>query len=217
MRLLLQPTGSAPATEIDVPPGTRAQDVRTALSRLTGDPRWSAPGARLAAGSVAVDDAHPCGRYPFLAGAELRLSRGPTPRDEAALHARFHVAVVAGPDCGALAGVAPGLVVGRGAGPAGSAHLRVEDPALSREHLRLTARSGHLLVRDLRTSNGTLVTRADRRGVPREPSTGGAHPRPRLPAYKREPQPGARRQAQMEAEAPRARAGAEDGHHVTRT
>lgn len=179
VRLLLQPTGSAPATEIDVPPGTRAQDVRAALSRLTGDPRWSTPGARLAAGSVAVDDAHPCGRYPFLAGAELRLSRGPTPPDEAALHARFHVAVVAGPDCGALAGVAPGLVVGRGAGPAGSAHLRVEDPALSREHLRLTARSGHLLVRDLRTSNGTLVTRADRRGVPREPSTGGVHPRPR--------------------------------------
>ncbi|WP_258726376.1 FtsK/SpoIIIE domain-containing protein [Cellulomonas sp. NS3] len=179
MRLLLQPTGSAPAAEVDVPPGTRAQDVRTALSRLTGDPRWSTPGARLAAGAVAVDDEHPCGRYPLLAGAELRLRRGPTPPDEAALHARFHVAVVAGPDCGALAAVAPGLVVGRGAATVGGTHLRVEDPELSREHLGLTARRRHVLVRDLRTSNGTLVARADRRGTPREPLTGGEHPRPR--------------------------------------
>lgn len=177
VRLLLQPTASAPPTEVDVPPGTRAQDVRTALSRLTGDPRWSAPGARLAAGAVAVDDEHPCGRYPLLAGAELRLTRGPTPRDESALHARFHVAVVAGPDCGALVGVAPVLVVGRGAAPVGATHLHLEDPALSREHLRLTARRRHVLARDLRTSNGTLLARADRRGVPREPpTTGGEDP-----------------------------------------
>ncbi|MBB2922867.1 FtsK/SpoIIIE domain-containing protein [Cellulomonas cellasea] len=174
MRLLLQPTGSAPATEVDVPPGTRARDLRTGLGRLTGDPRWSAPGARLAAGPVAVDDEHPCGRYPLLAGAELRLSRGPTPPDVTALHARFHVAVLAGPDCGALAAVAPELVVGRAAGPAGGASLRVEDPALSRAHVRLLARRRHVLARDLRTSNGTLVARADRRGVPREHLAVGA-------------------------------------------
>lgn len=164
VRLLLQTTRSAPATEVDVEPGVRARDVRTGLSRLTGDPRWSAPGARLAAGPRALDDEHPCGTYPLLAGAELRLSRGPTPPDETALLAPFHLAVVAGPDCGALVGLGAELVVGRG--PDGPGRLRVADPTLSRDHVRLHARRGHVLARDLRTSNGTVLARADRRGAP---------------------------------------------------
>ncbi|WP_171203532.1 FHA domain-containing protein, partial [Pseudokineococcus marinus] len=66
----------------------------------------------------------------------------------------LHLHVVAGPDAGLVVPLPPGRhVLGRGAG----ADVRLDDPRLSRRHLRLDVDRRGALVTDLGSANGTLV------------------------------------------------------------
>jgi transcriptional regulator with GAF, ATPase, and Fis domain len=73
---------------------------------------------------------------------------------EALLLRRARLAVVKGPDKGAqLLAELPRVLVGSG----GECHLRLTDPAVSRQHLELTATERGYLVRDLGSTNGTTA------------------------------------------------------------
>lgn len=158
------------ATDVEVAAGARLGDLRANLARITGHRGWAASGARLAVDDIAVDDEHPCGQPPLLAGARLRIGRGPRSPDDDALDARRHLAVVEGPDCGALLAVAGTLLVGRWAPepPPGSRrsalgaaeddrHLALRDPSMSERHVELTLRRGEVAVRDVGSMNGTRL------------------------------------------------------------
>ncbi|HEX7806179.1 MAG TPA: hypothetical protein VF413_08445, partial [Cellulomonas sp.] len=69
-------TAALVATDVEVPPDARLGDLREDFARITGHQGWTTPGARLAVDHVAVDDEHPCGQPPLLAGALLRIGRG---------------------------------------------------------------------------------------------------------------------------------------------
>ena len=80
----------------------------------------------------------------------------------AALAARRHLAVTAGPDAGWVHPLdGPRVVVGRDP----SCDLTVHDVRLSRRHLEARLRRGTVEVRDLGSANGTLVRPAGARGV----------------------------------------------------
>lgn len=69
-----------------------------------------------------------------------------------ALRTPTHLAVIAGPDTGWVAGLdGRGVVVGRG----NEADLRLVDDLISRRHLRVRHRAGSVQVRDLDSANGT--------------------------------------------------------------
>lgn len=173
------------ATDVEVPPGARLGDLREDLARITGHRGWTAPGARLAVDHIAVDDEHPCGQPPLLAGARLRIGRGARPADDDAVDARRHLAVIEGPDCGALRAVDGSLVVGRSAAamsgaparrtatlrpPArpGGRRLDLRDQSMSERHVELTLRRGEVAVRDVGSTNGTRLMRhrGSRRAAP---------------------------------------------------
>ncbi|HEY5553479.1 MAG TPA: FHA domain-containing protein, partial [Cellulomonas sp.] len=169
------PSSAPVAIDVEVPVGVRLGDLREDLARITGHPGWVAPGARLAVDHVAVDDEHPCGQPPLLAGARLRIGRGARPDDDVAIDAHRHLAVVEGPDCGALRAVDGTLVVGR-SGPAtpgtpgtparqrppalpGARRLALRDRAMSERHVELVLRRGEVAVRDAGSTNGTRLVR----------------------------------------------------------
>ncbi|WP_434080353.1 FtsX-like permease family protein [Sanguibacter sp. Z1732] len=73
-------------------------------------------------------------------------------RVRGAMRTHVHIAVIAGPDAGWVAGLdSRGIIVGRGA----DAGLRLCDAHLSRNHLHLRHRSGRIQVRDLDSANGS--------------------------------------------------------------
>ena len=191
MRITLLTPGQATttdalvATDVEVPSGARLGDLREDLARITGHRGWTTPGARLAVDHIAVDDEHPCGQPPLLAGARLRIGRGARPADDDAIDARRHLAVVEGPDCGALRAVEGSLVVGRSAAtrsgtsarrtaalrpPArpGGRRLDLRDQSMSERHVELTLRRGEVAVRDVGSTNGTRLMRhhGSRRAAP---------------------------------------------------
>jgi S-DNA-T family DNA segregation ATPase FtsK/SpoIIIE len=103
----------------------------------------------------------------------LRVGRGPHGGDETALRARLHLAVVAGPDCGALAALDGDLVMGRRTGPDGpegptgpGVGLAIDDPAVSRQHVLVHPGPRGARARDLGTLNGTVLVRRGRDGAP---------------------------------------------------
>jgi len=172
------PDGGAPRLQ-DLEPqlaaclGARAvptEDVAgaRALPAEAGRRWWCAgspvpPGARL-------------GAPPLVQGAVLvrrrahgsSPARGPgvPPRPRAVLH--LHV--VAGPDAGAVVPLPPGPhVVGRGA----AADVRLDDPRLSRRHVRLDVDRRGAVVTDLGTTNGTRLDGEPLRG-PGAPAGAGA-------------------------------------------
>ncbi len=100
---------------------------------------------------VATADALPEGTRE-LAGA-LLSGLDPTPPDEPTL------LVLEGSAAGRRFAVGEGLVVGRGR----SADVAVEDPLVSRRHLRLEPRDGAFLAIELASKNGLLVNGARRR------------------------------------------------------
>ena len=172
------PSSAPVAIDVEVPVGVRLGDLREDLARITGHPGWNTPGARLAVDHVAVDDEHPCGQPPLLAGARLRIGRGARPADDVAIDAHRHLAVVEGPDCGALRAVDGTLVVGR-SGPAtpgtpgaparqrppalpGARRLALRDRAMSERHVELVLRRGEVAVRDAGSTNGTRLVRRRR-------------------------------------------------------
>jgi DNA segregation ATPase FtsK/SpoIIIE, S-DNA-T family len=68
--------------------------------------------------------------------------------------APFELRVVGGPVAGTTVGLAPGEhLIGRGSG----ATVRLDDPSISRAHVRLTVQPGEVVVTDAGSSNGTLL------------------------------------------------------------
>ncbi|WP_199824735.1 FtsK/SpoIIIE domain-containing protein [Cellulomonas timonensis] len=182
MRLTLHspdPAGHAGWHVLDVviDEGARLGELRPHLARITGHAGW-AGSQRLAVGPQPVDDAHPCGSPPLVAGAVLRLGRGRLAADEAALRAT-HLAVLSGPDCGQLLAVAHATIVGRRGSDdcpdAGSAtradgapedpwrHV-LADPMLSARHVELRPHRRGARARDLGSANGTTLHRGRCRG-----------------------------------------------------
>jgi S-DNA-T family DNA segregation ATPase FtsK/SpoIIIE len=150
------PTGDAEAT-----PGATLAECRAALGDLLG-PAAAGP---LVADGVPLADAQVAGIAPWRpgshvapapsAGSAAEPTASPGSAAERAAHAPWHLAVVTGPDAGAVAAPGPGgLLVGRS--PA--ADLRLTDRAVSRRHLTL---SGRLVARDT-SANGTRVLRRGR-------------------------------------------------------
>ncbi len=102
-----------------------------------------------ASGSRALDDEDPVGAVGLAIGSVLRWS----PVEVAS--AEWEVAVVGGPDAGRVFPLpADGGVLGRGQ----AADLVVDDPFVSRQHVRLVPGSEGVAVEDLGSANGTLVS-----------------------------------------------------------
>ena len=103
-------------------------------------------------GPVRLSPEHPAGRPPVVDFARLTLAPGPDARPRPGVH----LAVVSGPDAGAVATVSGGLTIGRGA----NADLRLTDPAASDMHVRFDRSRVH----DAGSTNGTKLGGARVRG-----------------------------------------------------
>ena len=133
-RVAMMSAATAPSDEPAVSGGDASH---TAWSPATDGPAADGPAA----------DGPAFGRGPVGAA---HLARG-------ALHTGAHLAVVTGPDTGWVIGLAGrGVVLGRGMG----ADLRLQDPSISRHHLRVRTRGVRIQARDLNSVNGTRWRRA---------------------------------------------------------
>jgi S-DNA-T family DNA segregation ATPase FtsK/SpoIIIE len=103
-------------------------------------------------GPVRLMPDHAAGLAPLVAFARLTRTPGPDARPRPGAH----LAVVGGPDAGAIATVSEGLSIGRGA----QATLRLTDVAVSADHARLAGSRVH----DGGSRNGTRVGGARVRG-----------------------------------------------------
>ncbi len=83
-----------------------------------------------------------------------RVTASPAPRDEAQ---RIYLMAIAGSNVGVVHKVAGTRAV---LGRAASAQIRVEDDGISREHAEIVIENGHVIVRDLSSTNGTFVNGA---------------------------------------------------------
>ena len=155
MRLTLAGAPGSPDVDLVVPDDARLGDLRARLAAATGRPELAERSTVLAVDETILDDDQLTGQVPLLAGTVLRVGAGPADLARAALRAPWHLAVVAGPDCGALVAVGA-VVVGRGEG------LAIDDVGISRRHLALSLGRSGPLARDLGSSNGTVLLRAGR-------------------------------------------------------
>lgn len=165
--------------DLEVTPGATLRECRPALDALLGP----SAGADLSVAGHALAPEQVAGVPPWLPGSHVDVGpagpAGPNSVDPAVVAAsvaaaRWHVAVVAGPDAGAVAAPGPDgrLVVGRGSDGAG--RLALTDPAVSRAHAVLLARGRRVVVRDAGSANRTWrrsgpSTRAPRRPTRRAP------------------------------------------------
>jgi S-DNA-T family DNA segregation ATPase FtsK/SpoIIIE len=152
------PGASAHARDVDVPEGARLGDLRRSLAVLTGIAEIATPRSPLAVGALAVGEDQLCGQEPLEVGSVLAVGPPRPDPTSTALRAVWHLAVVSGPDAGALLAVEGVVVVGR----ASTADLRVDDPLVSRQHLSVRPRGDRLQVRDDGSGNGTARQRRDR-------------------------------------------------------
>lgn len=165
MRILVQdPSAPVPSPgttrDVDVDAGTAAGTLRRHLALLTGDVRWAASTARLVVDGTVLDDGHPAGVPPLVAGARTSLHRTGDDAVVAAARADRHVAVVAGPDAGHVRALTAGTRVtttGPGAAPGPGTWL-LADEALAgvRVEVRRAARTTWVRVLGAR---GRLVDR----------------------------------------------------------
>jgi S-DNA-T family DNA segregation ATPase FtsK/SpoIIIE len=153
LRLTLLPARD-PRSALDLrlraPSGSTVDDARPAL--LQHFPGVD-PSARLSIDGHALSGSAPLGVPPLLDGVRLVAHQGiaPPPRPPAGL---LELHVVAGPDAGHVLPLRPGQhLVGRTPGCA----LTVDDADLSRAHLVLDVSPAGLRLRDLGSTNGTLV------------------------------------------------------------
>ena len=168
-------------TDVEVEVGTALSALRPALARVTGYAGWASAGVRAAVADVVLDEHHVVGQPPLVEGCVLRAGPGSRTDAELAVRADWHVAVVAGPDCGGLAAVPAGRTVtvhASGVDRVGDPHLAVGDAALPRVQVRrhgdrVRVRVGSSLRRrrwrpdhPLRLGATTLVLR----GAPRLPA-----------------------------------------------
>lgn len=126
--------------DIEVAAGVPARAI-AALARERGEHIDNSPWC----GPVRLNPDHPAGTSPLVHAARLSAEPGP----DASPHRGAHLAVVAGPDSGAVVSLAGDVVVGRGA----TASLQIRDPSMSARHLSVV----HGRVRDLGSANGTRV------------------------------------------------------------
>lgn len=169
MRVTLAGHAGSPDLDLEMADGRRLADLRRALADAAGRPELAASPGRspvpLAVDDVVLRDDHLTGEPPLVDGVVLHVGRGERPPDVLALRAAWHLAVVAGPDAGALVPLdAPVLVGRRPAPPAhGTRALTVRDPTVSATHVEVVPgrhgprlldrgpRDGTALVRDGRT------------------------------------------------------------------
>lgn len=135
--------------------GAETIDVRAEGHHELGDLLASIgrPGAPVHVGGERLADSAPVGLPPLLDGAILVLgdagARAHEPR-----RAPLRLVTTCGPDAGRTHDLSPGRhTVGRG----DAATFRLADDALSREHLELTVDRDGVHLRDLDTTNGTLI------------------------------------------------------------
>jgi len=178
VRFTLEPFGDLEVTE-----GATLGECRADLARLTGTP----PTTPLGVAGVLLTEDQVAGVPPWVAGARIESEPGrvaPTSRaadrprgrrNRAGPPARsWHLAVVDGPDAGAIGipGDDGAVRVGRG-GPARPGHLPLHDPSVSRRHVVVRTRGGRWVASDVGSANGTRVRHGHRRLLRRGPLHAG--------------------------------------------
>ncbi|WP_030271984.1 FtsK/SpoIIIE domain-containing protein [Streptomyces sp. NRRL B-24484] len=167
------PAGAGSSTDVLVtaPSGTALGAVAGALAGAAGvrGPR-SATHVQLYAGAERVDDQALLGRPPLIDGAVLSLGE-PDPDDGPdELPAAAELRVVGGPDAGGVHRLhGEEISVGRSS----EADVPLDDPDVSRLHLALHLADGTVSVRDLDSTNGTLLDGRWLRGDSAELPDGG--------------------------------------------
>src|SRR6187431_3095949 len=126
--------------DLDAQPGVLVREL-VAFARSMGEDLPDRPWC----GPVALLPDHAVGLTPLVAFARLGTAPGPDARPQLGVH----LAVIGGPESGAVATVSEGLVIGRGE----HAGLRLEDASVSTSHARL-ARGR---ISDLSSRNGVAV------------------------------------------------------------
>jgi S-DNA-T family DNA segregation ATPase FtsK/SpoIIIE len=142
---VLEPARRARAKHVRVKAtsGHTAQDLQDALTTQLG-----APSGPLSCDGIPVDPGHPIGLPPLQHGACLSIDA--PPRTPAARNP-LRLSVIAGPDAGHTITLdATGTTIGRSP----HAGLAVDDPQLSREHLRVRLAANGIEVTDLGSTNG---------------------------------------------------------------
>jgi len=178
VRVSLSPGPGLPELDLELAAGVTLDSLRPLLADASGCP--AARTAPLAVGGLVLDESHRTGTFPLVAGARLRVGHTEMSDDGdlAAVRARWHAAVVVGPDAGRLWPVTGRVHVGRAGGrrhddaPARAARWELSDPRVSQSHLEVRCTGGRVWVRDVGSANGARRTRAWARhrlggGVPR--------------------------------------------------
>ena len=105
----------------------------------------------LSVGGIMLSEATALGLPPLIQGAVVAVGSPIRPAGPAGL---LQLRVVAGPDAGAVHHLSSGRFrIGRG----GRADVRLDDPALSRQHAEIDVGWDAATVRDLQSTNGTSV------------------------------------------------------------
>ncbi|NLF03528.1 MAG: FHA domain-containing protein, partial [Actinomycetales bacterium] len=157
MRVSLSPGPGLPELDLELAAGVTLDSLRPLLADVSGCP--AARTAPLAVGGLVLDGTHRTGTFPLVAGARLRVGHTEMSDDGdlAAVRARWHVAVVVGPDAGRLWPVAGRIGVGRAAK---DTSLQLTDPCVSQSHLQVRCTGRRVRVRDVGSANGARRTRA---------------------------------------------------------
>jgi S-DNA-T family DNA segregation ATPase FtsK/SpoIIIE len=146
----------AATADVEVDEGVPVARLCGSLARLTGDPAWRS--GLITADGVPLTDDHPTGLAPLRHGATLRPGPGPVPDAVRAARAPWHLAVVGGPDTGALL-VADGPTT---LGPGGRHPVHDDEPWLVLLRPR-AARNGRTRRRVLVARRPVLASTARRR------------------------------------------------------
>lgn len=149
---------------IEAAVGTPWRDVESKVLEAAG----CEVGDAASAAGIRLEPDHAVGVHPLLDGCEIEASPASWTSQARVAHpsaAPVTLVAVSGPDSGRSLPLRPGrLVLGRGAG----CDLILQDPDVSRRHCQIEVAPEGVLVRDLSSTNGTVVTQ------PRDPVRG--HP-----------------------------------------
>lgn len=159
-------TGDEGTLDVEVTAGChhRLADVLPALAHLAGRPVDG-----LWAGSARLPDDTPLTASALDHGAILGLDRPSRRQHPGRARSALELHVVGGPDAGRSLPLGQGHhVIGR----SGDAHVRLDDPDVSRRHATVHVGGGSVTVADLGSTNGSRLDGADLAEVPREWSSG---------------------------------------------
>lgn len=126
-------------TDVEAVAGVALSTLRPTLARVSGYAGWASAGVRAFVADAVLDEHHVVGQPPLVDGCVLRSERGGRPDAEVAVGADWHVAVVAGPDCGGVAAVPPTGYLTVGPATGATLHhpaLVVDDARLLRVQVR---------------------------------------------------------------------------------